>query len=90
MQALHLWALVLGGLAAALPVAIHLLTRARGRRLVYPTFRFVLEALRARRRWSRLRDLLVLALRTAAVLALASMFARLVTRAPETSAALEG
>ena len=90
MQFLNLWAVVAGGLAIGAPVLIHLLTRARGTRFVYPTVRFVLEAITARRRFNRLRDWLVLALRTLLVAALALMFARLVWRSPEITVAGKG
>lgn len=82
MQALNFWALAVGGAAIALPLFIHLLTRARGAPLVYPTYRFVFEALTARRRVSRLRDWLVLILRTLALAALAALFARFLLSAP--------
>jgi len=76
MTFLHPWAIWLGIAAAAAPVVIHLLTRPRPVRLPISTLRFVREAIRQRRARSRLRDLLVLALRTAAVLLLAMAIAR--------------
>jgi hypothetical protein len=90
VSAVNGWALLAGGLAAALPVAIHLLTRARGTRFILPTFRFVLEAATARRRWNRLRDWLVLALRVLAVAAIAGLFARLLLSPGSPIAAKEG
>jgi len=87
MSAIHAWALAAGAVALGLPVLIHLLTRAKGRTFVYPTYRFVLEAAAARRKVSRMRDILVLLLRTVAVAALAAGFARLLLRAPEAEAA---
>jgi len=76
MTFLHPWALWLGIAAAAAPVVIHLLTRPRPVRLPISTLRFVREAIRQRRARSRLRDVLVLLLRTAAVLLLAMAIAR--------------
>jgi hypothetical protein len=87
VSAVHAWALAGAALAAGLPVLIHWLTRARGVPFVLPTFRFVQEAATARRRVNRLRDLLVLLLRTLAVLAVGFLFARLLLRAPRTQAA---
>jgi hypothetical protein len=66
----------MGLLAAAAPVVIHWLTRPRPRRLPLSTLRFVREAVEQRRSRARLRDWLVLALRTAAVLLIAAAMAR--------------
>jgi len=76
MTFLHPWALAMGVAAAALPVAIHLLTRPRPVRMPLSTLRFVRAALRQQQARHRLRDLIVLALRTAAILALAVAVAR--------------
>jgi hypothetical protein len=76
MTFLHPWALWLGLAAAGLPVVIHWLTRPRPIRLPLSTVRFVREAVRQRRSRSRLRDWLILALRTLAVLLLAWAVAR--------------
>ena len=76
MTFLHPWAIWLGVAAAAAPVVVHLLTRPRPVRMPLSTLRFVREAIRQRRTRHRLRDLLVLALRTAAVLLLAAALAR--------------
>lgn len=76
MSWLHPWALGLGALAVGMPLAVHLLTRPRPVRLPLSTVRFVLEAIRQRRTRYRLRDVLVLALRTLAVLLLAWAVAR--------------
>lgn len=76
MTFLHPWAVVLGSLAAALPIAIHWLTRPRPVRMPLSTIRFVHEALRQRRARNRLRDLLVLLLRTLAVLLIAWVIGR--------------
>jgi hypothetical protein len=76
MTFLHPWAIWIGAAAAALPVAVHLLTRPRPVRLPLSTLRFVREAVHQRRARHRLRDLVILALRTAAVLLLALAVAR--------------
>jgi hypothetical protein len=76
MTLLHPWAIALGAAAAALPLVIHWLTRPRPVRLPLSTIRFVSEAVRQRRARHRLRDGLVLALRTLAVLLLAWAVAR--------------
>lgn len=68
--------LILGAAAATLPVLIHWLTRPRPQRLPLSTIRFVCEAVQQRRARHWLRDFLVLALRTAAVLLLAAAIAR--------------
>lgn len=76
MTLLHPWAIGLGLAAVGLPVAIHFLTRPRPRRLPLSTLRFVREAVQQRRARSRLRDWIILLLRTAAVALLGFAFAR--------------
>src|SRR5439155_16688972 len=76
MTFLHPWALAAGALAVGLPVAIHLLTRPRPVRLPLSTLRFVREAVQQKRARHRLRDWIILALRTAAVVLIALAFAR--------------
>jgi len=76
MGVVHIWALALAPLAAGLPVVIHLLTRPRPVRVPLSTIRFVQEAIRQRRARHRLRDILILAARTLAVLLIAVAFAR--------------
>ncbi len=71
MSFLHPWAIAIGLVAAAAPLAIHLLTRPRPVRLPLSTLRFVRMAVQQQRARHRLRDLLILALRTAAILLLA-------------------
>lgn len=73
---LHPWIVALGAAAAVLPVAIHFLTRPKPTRLALSTIRFVREAVNQRRARHWLRDFLVLALRTAAVVLLAAAIAR--------------
>ena len=68
---------MLAGLAAAgLPVLIHFLTRARPRPVVFPPFRFLIEACAGQQSLHRLRTILLLTLRCLALLALALLFTR--------------
>jgi hypothetical protein len=76
MTPLHPWAIWIGAAAVALPVAVHLLTRPRPVRMPLSTLRFVREAIRQRRARHRLRDWLILLLRTCAVALLALAIAR--------------
>jgi hypothetical protein len=76
MTFLHPWAILIGAVAAAGPVLIHWLTRPRPVRLPLSTLRFVREAVRQQRSWHRLRDLVLLGLRTLAVLFIALAVAR--------------
>jgi hypothetical protein len=76
MTFLHPWAIWIGVAAAAGPVLIHWLTRPRPVPLPLSTLRFVREAVRQQQSWHRLRDWLLLALRTLAVLLLALAVAR--------------
>lgn len=71
--------IVAGVLAAGLPLAVHWLTRPRPVRWPCSTLRFLQEAVRQRRARHRLRDVLLLALRTLAVLAFAAALARPLT-----------
>ncbi|HEY5314663.1 MAG TPA: BatA and WFA domain-containing protein, partial [Pirellulales bacterium] len=73
---LHSWAIPLGAAALCLPLVIHLLTRPKPVRLPLSTLRFVRQAVEQKRARSRLRDWLVLALRTLAVALLAAALAR--------------
>jgi hypothetical protein len=75
MILLHTWALF-AGLAIGLPLVIHWLTRPRPMRLPLSTIRFVREAIQQRRARHRLRDIILLFLRAAAVALLAIAFAR--------------
>lgn len=68
--------LLFGLLAAGLPVLIHFLTRARPRRIAFPPFRFLLEACAGQQSLHRLRTIILLTLRTLAILALALLFTR--------------
>ena len=62
--------------AVAVPVLIHLLLRPRARRVEIGSVRFLKLALRESTRRRKLRRWLLLALRAAAVLLLALLFAR--------------
>lgn len=74
---------ILAGLAAvALPVLIHFLTRARPRRLRYPTLHLLMEAASGKQALHRLRVWIILALRCLAVGALVLLFSRPFLRAP--------
>ncbi len=70
------WVMVLGAAAAFLPVLIHWLTRPRPVVRPLSTVRFVRQAVQQRRSRRRLRDFVILAARTAAVLLLAAAIAR--------------
>ena len=76
MTFLHPWAIWIGIAATAAPVLVHWLTRPRPVRLPLSTLRFVREAVRQQRSWRRLRDFVLLALRTLAVLLLSLAVAR--------------
>jgi len=68
---------VLGGLAAAAaPVAIHLIMRTRPRRVTFPALRFVRKTHQANLKMLRLKHLILLALRTLAIVLLVLMIAR--------------
>lgn len=68
--------LLFGVSAAAVPVIIHLLNRRRFRRVPWAAMEFLLEAATARARRLRIEELVLLALRTAAVLLLAMALSR--------------
>ncbi len=69
-------AFLLGGLAAAAPILLHFFARDRAPRLPFSDVRFLERAFVRRDRRRRLRELLLLALRVAALLLLAVAFAR--------------
>lgn len=68
--------LLAGGLLAGLPVVLHLVMRQRPQRLELPTLRFIKARQASNRRTLKLRQLLLLALRMAAIAALAFALAR--------------
>jgi hypothetical protein len=83
MSFLAPWAMIAGVAAALGVLALHLLTTRRPPEAPLPTARFVPEAdVRAVARASRPTDLLLLALRTLAVLAIGAAFAKPVFDAP--------
>src|SRR5512136_3009139 len=67
---------LLGLLAAALPIIIHLLTRRRPRERAFPSLEFLTEVNQSEIRRLRLKQWLLLLLRTLAVAALALAMAR--------------
>jgi aerotolerance regulator-like protein/VWA domain-containing protein len=68
---------LLAGLAAVgLPILIHYLTRARPKRIAFPPFRFLLEACAGQQALHRLRTIILLTVRSLAILALVLWFAR--------------
>ena len=69
-------AFLLGALAAAVPILLHFFARDRAPRLPFSDVRFLERAFVRRDRRRRLRELLLLALRVAALLLLALAFAR--------------
>ncbi|WP_425400744.1 vWA domain-containing protein [Aeoliella sp.] len=73
---LHPWAIGLGVLAIGLPVAVHWLTKARPVRMPLSTLKFVRQSLKQRQARHRLRDFLILSLRTLAVSLVALAIAR--------------
>src|SRR6476620_1723108 len=72
----HPWAIAMGVVAAGLPVPVHFLTRPKPVKMPLSTLRFVQEALHQLQNRHRLRDALVLALRTLAVLLIGFAVAR--------------
>src|SRR5512138_1877683 len=67
---------LLGALAAALPVLVHLVRRTRAAKMQFPSLMFLRRIEQKTIRKRRLRNLLLLALRCAALLLLALAFAR--------------
>ena len=68
--------LLLGGLLVAVPVVLHLVLRQQPKQLVFPALRFLQQRREANRRRLQLRHWLLLALRCAAIAALAVALAR--------------
>src|SRR2546421_855523 len=87
MTFLHPWAIAFGLTAAALPIAIHFLTKPRPVRMPLSTIRFLRAAVRQRRARSRLRDAIILGLRALAVVLLAAAVARPLLGKPQLIAA---
>ncbi|MEE8169458.1 MAG: BatA domain-containing protein, partial [Phycisphaerae bacterium] len=82
-------AMAFGAAAVASPILIHLLSRRRFRRVLWPAMDFLLEAHRQNRRRARIEQLILLALRCLAVLLLVLVLARPFVR-PGLVAALLG
>ena len=70
--------LLLGLAALAIPVVLHLMKRREGRTVVFPALRYLTRTTREHARIIRLRQILLLALRMAAILLLVLAGARLV------------
>lgn len=73
---MHPWAITAGMAALSLPFIVHWLTKPRPHRLQLSTVRFVQEVVKQRRSRNRLRDLIILLLRAAAVALFAFVLAR--------------
>jgi hypothetical protein len=76
MSFLHFWAIPAGAAALSVPFIVHWLTKPRPTRVPLSTVRFVREVVQQRRARNRLRDLLILLLRAAAIALLAAVMAR--------------
>lgn len=76
MSLVHPIALIAGAGLVALPLLVHLLTRPRPVRFPFSALRFLESALRQRRFFARVRDILILALRVLLLAAIAAAFAR--------------
>lgn len=76
MNFLHFWAIGIGAVAIAAPVAVHFLTKPKPVPFALSTVRFLQEAIEQRRARSRFRDWLILLLRTLCVALLAMALAR--------------
>jgi len=76
MNFLHFWALGIGAVALAAPIAVHFLTKPKPVRFGLSTVRFLREAIEQRKARSRFRDWLILLLRTLCVALLAMALAR--------------
>ncbi len=76
MSILNLWAIALGGVALAAPLAVHWLTRPRPVAYRLSTIGLLSEVIQQRRARSRIRDWLILALRLLAVALLALALSR--------------
>ena len=79
MSFLSPWLLLLG-LAAAIPLLLHLLRRRVGNRMDFPAVRYLLRAEQENRRTMRLRNLLLMLLRVAIVIMLSIAAARPIGR----------
>ena len=66
----------IGGILAGIPVLLHLLMKKRPRHQIFPAMRFLQQRQVSNKRQMRLRNWLLLAMRIAAILLLAALFAR--------------
>lgn len=82
--------MLLGGLAIALPVIAHFMSRRAKRRIVFPTIRLLAECRASQSSLYRLRRYILLALRCLAVLLIAAAFAQPGCESPEQAAAAGG
>ena len=73
---MHFWAIPAGMAAVSVPFIVHWLTKPRPTRMPLSTIRFVKEVVQQRRARNRIRDLLILLLRAAAVILFAFVLAR--------------
>ncbi|MCL4692690.1 MAG: BatA domain-containing protein [Candidatus Hydrogenedentes bacterium] len=83
-------AVAAAGLAVFVPYLVHLLTRRTPRRLVFPTVRFLRKAEASHSALFRLRDILLLLVRTAFVILLVLAFLKPVLRAQASRAEESG
>lgn len=87
MSFLHLWPLFVGGAALAAPVIVHFLTKPKPVAMPLSTVRFLREVIEQRKTRNRLRDWLILLLRTACIALLAMALARPYLQTPPMVAA---
>jgi drug/metabolite transporter (DMT)-like permease len=81
---------LLGVLAAAVPILLHLRKRERARRIEFPTLIFLRKISRKTIRFQKLRHLLLLLMRILAFACLVLAFMRPYTNVPPQAAAAEG
>lgn len=82
MELINFWALAIGSVAIAAPVAVHLLTKPKPVAFPFSTVRFLNEIIQQRRAKSRLRDWLILLLRTLCIALLALALSRPLLQSP--------
>lgn len=82
MTFLNGWALAMGAMALGGPLIVHFLTKPKPKTYSLSTIGFLQEVIQQRRARSRLRDFLILAMRMASVVLLASALARPVWDSP--------
>lgn len=82
MELTHLWPLAIGTLAIGTPIAVHLLTKPKPILLPFSTVRFLNEIIQQKRARSRLRDWLILLLRTLCIALLVLALTRPLLQSP--------